>query len=194
MIDDNAAVSARWCASGAPTTARSCSRAADGPVDPSDEVNDAMIGDAIADGMTDGLAARAFDAHESSDRSSADRRRRTATGAPDQSFRVRATSDGWAVSGEIDISTAPCLAAALRAPRPDLRGGRVCVDLAHVHFIDSQGLAVLLDGHRTIRGPHDRFVIRRASPLVRRLVEIADLQAVLRVRPDSAHCRRRDRR
>ena len=173
---------ARYCTSGTSRTGRrrvSCrSRAGSGPVEPGVDVT--------ADVIAEWLFPPARGSVQRLEHSPTDGRPLRATMATNPAFGVRGTSDGWAVCGEIDLATAPRLAAALSAARPDLRGARARLDLARVCFIDSHGLAVLLNGHRTARGPHDRFVIHRASRVVRRLVEITDLGEALCVRPDDA--------
>jgi len=75
---------------------------------------------------------------------------------PPRPFAVTTTKRGSviciAVEGEIDLATAPQLAAALDGGRPDgnrpdgdgTGGGEIVVDLRGVTFIDSSGLRVLL--------------------------------------------------
>jgi anti-anti-sigma factor len=51
-------------------------------------------------------------------------------------------------------------------------GGEVVLDFAEVDFIDSTGLTVLLDAHRTL-GDQDRTLcIENAVPHIRRLFEV----------------------
>ena len=66
------------------------------------------------------------------------------------------------VHGELDLSTAPVLDAALVAP--EAAGARVTLDLSDMGFMDSSGLAVLIGARRraddegldlTVSGPND---------------------------------------
>jgi anti-anti-sigma factor len=79
--------------------------------------------------------------------------------------------------GELDIATAPELIAMLTRLR---RLGRaVALDLAEVTFIDSTGLTALIDAHRDAESEGRQFSVRRASPAVRRVVELAGVGRVL---------------
>jgi ABC-type transporter Mla MlaB component len=85
---------------------------------------------------------------------------------PGRRYRGLTITEEWcgpalvvAVGGEVDLGSAPVLrrvldAARSRAPR------RIVVDLSFVRFLDTAGLAVLLDahrraGHRRAAGGHD---------------------------------------
>ncbi len=70
-------------------------------------------------------------------------------------------------SGEIDVSNAPALAAALDAPR-------LVVDMTGVDFFDSTGLAALVQARESA----DSFELT-ASRIVRKLLEIAGLVGLL---------------
>jgi anti-anti-sigma factor len=83
---------------------------------------------------------------------------------------------GVVASGELDIAAAPafsgCLHQAVQAAH-----GRVWVDMAGVTFLDSSGLGVLA------RVATDVVLeIRNASPNVRRVLDIARLDALPNVR------------
>ena len=78
------------------------------------------------------------------------------------------------VSGELDIATAPRLAAALQGEiRP---GTSVTLDLADLAFIDAAGLRVLVAVSRTV-GPAGRVLLRRPSSIVQRVLAVAGLTA-----------------
>lgn len=78
------------------------------------------------------------------------------------------------VIGEIDIATVPVLRRAVtglleRTP------ARLVLDLDGVNFIDSSGLAVLLEAASTV----GHIELRRASDAVRRVIELSGLASVL---------------
>lgn len=81
------------------------------------------------------------------------------------------------VHGELDIATAPELIERLHALRR--RGRPVELDLAAVTFMDSTGLTALMDAHVAAQGNGWTFGIRRASPAVRRVLELAGVTRLL---------------
>jgi anti-sigma B factor antagonist len=67
-------------------------------------------------------------------------------------------------------------AAVLRAPDT---GGEVVLDFTDVEFIDSTGLTVLIDAHRTL-GDQDRtLTVANAAPHIRRLFVVTGLEQFL---------------
>jgi anti-sigma B factor antagonist len=81
-----------------------------------------------------------------------------------------------AVAGEIDIATAPELANIL----DDFAQESVIVDLSAVTFIDSSGLATLVEAHRRISSDGGRLVIDRVQPRVQKVFEITRLTELYR--------------
>lgn len=78
------------------------------------------------------------------------------------------------LAGEFDVSNADDLRRALdEIPR----GQPAVVDATGLRFIDSSGIAVLLQ-HAERFGPID---VRNAPPILRRIVEISGLDDVLRI-------------
>jgi anti-anti-sigma factor len=81
------------------------------------------------------------------------------------------------VAGDIDIVSAPNLRSALDGLDPEVDD--VVIELRDVGFVDSSGIAVLLDA----AGRLERLVLRSPSPAVVRLVEATGLTGVLPVEP-----------
>jgi anti-anti-sigma factor len=81
------------------------------------------------------------------------------------------------VAGDIDIVTAPDLRTALDGLTSEV--DEVILDLRRVGFVDSSGLAVILDAAER----HDRVSLRSPSSAVVRLVEATGLSDVLPVVP-----------
>jgi anti-sigma B factor antagonist len=73
--------------------------------------------------------------------------------------------------GELDIATAPELVQMLARLRH--HGHAVIVDLAEVTFMDSTGLTTLMDAHQQARSNGWSFAVRRPSPAVRRVFDLA---------------------
>jgi anti-anti-sigma factor len=83
-----------------------------------------------------------------------------------------------AVRGEVDLASAPRLAAGLS----ELIGrghSLVALDLGAVEFIDSTGLGVLVGSIRRLRDDGGDLVLRAASPAVVRILEITGLGGLL---------------
>jgi len=58
-------------------------------------------------------------------------------------------------------------------------GHAVTVDLAEVTFMDSTGLTTLMDAHQQARSNGATFIVRRPSPAVRRVFDLAGVGRLL---------------
>jgi anti-anti-sigma factor len=79
--------------------------------------------------------------------------------------------------GELDIATAPELVEMLARLRR--HNHPVVLDLAQVTFIDSTGLTTLLDAQFQAESNGWSFSVRRPSPVVKRLFELAGVARLL---------------
>jgi anti-sigma B factor antagonist len=87
------------------------------------------------------------------------------------------------VEGEVDIATAPRLLAVLNQAVQDALQSLV-IDLSAVGFMDSTGLALLINAHRRVTRRSKGFaVVCPAGPL-RRVFEMTDMVDTLHVCPD----------
>jgi anti-anti-sigma factor len=102
-------------------------------------------------------------------------------------LRADRESDGevelLAVSGEIDIASAPRLITSLNEALGEC-SMPVVVDLTDVDFMDSTGLALLLNAHRRLARRGQGFAVVCSDGPVRRVFTITDMVETLRVRPD----------
>ena len=100
--------------------------------------------------------------------------------APAPGFSVSAVpGDEYLVAeGDIDLMTAPTLAAAIEAAE---RAGvpRLTVDMGGVTFIDVSGLRVLLSGARRAQAAGRRLAVARPNHMVRRLLELTAIDQTL---------------
>jgi anti-sigma B factor antagonist len=98
----------------------------------------------------------------------------------------RSRVDGYellSVEGELDIATAPRMLSALNEAIAEMATPLV-VDLTHVMFMDSTGLALLMNARRrVVRLGHGFAIICPKGPIAR-VFEIADMVGSLRVCPD----------
>lgn len=87
------------------------------------------------------------------------------------------------VEGEIDVATAPRLIAALNdAVNQAVRS--VVIDLSSVGFMDSTGLALLINAHRRLTRQRKGFAVVCPQGPLWRVFELTDMLDTLRVRPD----------
>ena len=103
----------------------------------------------------------------------------------------RSRVDGYellAVDGELDIATAPRMIAALNEAFAELSTPLV-VDLSSVDFMDSTGLALLMNAYRRVRRRGHGFAIVCPGGPISRVFEIADMVDSLRVCRDTESAR-----
>jgi anti-sigma B factor antagonist len=85
--------------------------------------------------------------------------------------------------GEIDLHVSPQIAASLRemiARKP----GQLLVDLSGVSYVDSSGLAALIDAMQRVQQYGGKFGIVGLQETVRSIFEIARLDQVFQIFPD----------
>jgi len=88
------------------------------------------------------------------------------------------------VAGDVDLYTSPELRNAVLKAIPKA-AGRVAVDLSGVSYIDSSGVATLVEGLRSARKFDKGFVLLAPSPAVTQVLELAKLDSVFEVRTAS---------
>jgi len=90
-----------------------------------------------------------------------------------------------ALEGEIDLHESPNVRETLRQ-YIEKKAPRIYVDMSQVGYIDSSGLAVLIDAMQRIANYGGKFGLIAIQPAVRTVLEIARLDQVFRVYPDRA--------
>lgn len=86
------------------------------------------------------------------------------------------------LEGEIDLHVSPEVAESLRtmiAKKPK----RVVVDLSRVPYLDSSGLAVLIEGMQNIQEYGGKFALAGVQESVQHIFEIARLDQVFQIFP-----------
>jgi anti-sigma B factor antagonist len=86
------------------------------------------------------------------------------------------------LEGEIDLHVSPRVAASL-ATMIEQKPARLVVDLARVTYIDSSGLAVLIEGMQNVEGYGGKFFLAGLQENVRPIFEIARLDQVFIIFP-----------
>jgi anti-sigma B factor antagonist len=105
-------------------------------------------------------------------------------GTPETDLSIESTEHGeWhviAVSGEIDLYTAPALREALAAAI-ETGDTKLAVDLRPVRFMDSMGLGVLIGARRRLVELDAPFVLVCTNGPVRRVLDVSGLTKVFEV-------------
>ena len=90
-----------------------------------------------------------------------------------------------AVSGELDMASAPQLAAAI-ANDEWQDGAPPVLELSRLAFMDVSGMRVLLDAARRARRAGGRLVVFNPQPAIRRLFALTAVDRTLQIRFDPA--------
>ena len=89
-----------------------------------------------------------------------------------------------AVTGDVDLATVDVLRARLTSALE--RGNKVVLDLREVSFMDTQGLAAVIEAERSSSASGTPFVVVRAPATVHRLFEMIGLSDRLTIVDDPA--------
>ena len=83
------------------------------------------------------------------------------------------------VEGEVDMDSAPALRDALMKT---IRGSPLLrVDLSRVSYLDSSGIAVLIEGYKASQEAGTAFRLLNPSPQVRAVIELAQLNQLFAI-------------
>jgi anti-anti-sigma factor len=93
------------------------------------------------------------------------------------------------LSGDLDLATAPKLAAQLaELAQNEVR--HVAVDLSALEFMDSSGLSLFLAEHERVEMLGGELILFSPRPQVRRLFEVTGLNDLFTVRPLNVYTRK----
>ena len=87
------------------------------------------------------------------------------------------------LEGEIDLHVSPNVVASLQM-MIEKKPKQLIVDLARVSYIDSSGLAALIEGMQNVQEYGGKFALASLQEPVRTIFEIARLNQVFRIFPD----------
>lgn len=88
------------------------------------------------------------------------------------------------VRGEVDLYTSPDLRTAIMSAVPGAPDG-IELDLAGVAYMDSSGVATLVEGFRRSREDGKRFVLAQPSSAVMKVLELTRLDTIFEIRRGS---------
>ncbi len=92
------------------------------------------------------------------------------------------------LSGEVDLSWSQQVRQEVLAALE--QSNAVAVELSEVSYIDSSGIAALVEGFQNARGKSQQFVLIAVSAAVRAVLELARLDRVFLLFPDLETARR----
>ena len=92
-------------------------------------------------------------------------------------------SNVFPLEGEIDLHVSPRIALSL-AQMVKKKPKKLVVDLSKVSYIDSSGLAVLIEAMQSMEEYGGKFALAGLQETVRSIFEIARLDQVFRIYPD----------
>lgn len=89
------------------------------------------------------------------------------------------------VRGSVDIYTSPELRGELKAAL-DKKAPRIVVDMAGVSFVDSSGLATLIEALQKVQAYEGKLLLCNLSQAVLGVFELANLDRIFQIRGDRA--------
>ena len=93
-------------------------------------------------------------------------------------------SNALPLKGEIDLHVSPSVTASLNA-MIEKKPRRLVVDLSEVTYIDSAGLAALIEAMQKVEGYGGKFLLAGLQETVRSIFEISRLDQVFQIFPDA---------
>lgn len=85
------------------------------------------------------------------------------------------------ISGDIDLASSPELRKALLRELRELRMPRVVLNLKDVHYIDSSGVASLVEGLKASRDVGSRLVLFGLNSAVREVLQLSKLVRIFEI-------------
>lgn len=85
------------------------------------------------------------------------------------------------ISGDIDLATSPELRKALLRELRELRMPRVILNLKAVRYIDSSGVASLVEGLKASRDVGSRFVLFGLNTTIREVLQLSKLVRIFEI-------------
>ena len=85
------------------------------------------------------------------------------------------------ISGDIDLATSPMLRKALLHEFRELKMPRVVLNLMAVRYIDSSGVASLVEGLKASRDVGSRFILFGLNRTVREVLQLSKLLKIFEI-------------
>lgn len=85
------------------------------------------------------------------------------------------------LSGDIDLANSPAMRKALLGEIKEKHARKVFLNLRNVRYIDSSGIASLVEGLKASRDSGARMILYGLSPSVREVMELSRLQKIFEI-------------
>jgi anti-sigma B factor antagonist len=85
------------------------------------------------------------------------------------------------ISGDIDLATSPALRKPLLRELRELRTPKVILNLKAVRYIDSSGVASLVEGLKAARDVGSRFILFGLNTTVREVLQLSKLVKIFEI-------------
>lgn len=85
------------------------------------------------------------------------------------------------ISGDIDLANSPAVRRALLAELKERKEKRVMVNLGQVRYIDSSGIASLVEGLKVSRDQGARFILYSLSPATYEVLRLSRLLKIFEI-------------
>jgi anti-sigma B factor antagonist len=95
-------------------------------------------------------------------------------------------SQGWVIfdlAGDIDLANSPAMRKVLLTEIKEKHSRKVFLNLTNVRYIDSSGIASLVEGLKASRDTGARLILYGLSPAVREVMELSRLQKIFEIYP-----------
>ena len=87
------------------------------------------------------------------------------------------------ISGDVDLETSPQLRDFLK-PKSSAKTPALLLDFGGVNYIDSSGLATLIEYFQAVQSFKGRLALASLSPRVKNVFEIVRLEQIFSIHPD----------
>lgn len=97
---------------------------------------------------------------------------------------VARPSEGWVIldlSGDIDLAHSPTMRKVLLGEIKEKHMAKVFLNLKNVRYIDSSGIASLVEGLKASRDQGSRLILFGLSPAVREVMQLSRLQKIFEI-------------
>jgi anti-sigma B factor antagonist len=85
------------------------------------------------------------------------------------------------ISGDIDLATSPQLRTVLLRELKELKTPRLALNLSAVRYIDSSGIASLIEGLKAARDAKARYILFGLNTTVREVMQLSKLVKVFEI-------------
>lgn len=95
--------------------------------------------------------------------------------------------NGWTIldlSGDIDLANSPAMRKALLGEIKEKRTPKVFLNLKNVRYIDSSGIASLVEGLKASRDQGSRLILYSLNKTVREVMHLSRLQKIFEIYED----------